>query len=244
MKNKVTLYIATHNKTGLKYFGKTTKYFTKQDLQSKYHGSGTYWKSHLKKHGDDVTMEIYGIYSLDENAEDYVLPIALKFSGENNIVEDYDNWANINPENGLDGGDNSKYIDYTNISIKLKGRKHSEITKLKQSLNKIGEKNPFYGSVHSEESKSKISLKNKGANNGMFGKKHNDETKDKMKEKRKLQIPPSLGKIWTEEEKKKLMKPKGPQVKLTCPYCNKEGGASNMKRYHFENCKIKSLLEI
>jgi len=57
MENKVTLYIAAH-RTGLKYFGKTERYFTQEDLQKYYHGSGIGWK----KHGDDVTMEIYGIY--------------------------------------------------------------------------------------------------------------------------------------------------------------------------------------
>ena len=98
MKNKVTLYIATHNKTRLKYFGKTTRYFTEEDLQKNYHGSGTYWKKHLKKHGNDVTMEIYGIYNLDKVEEK-----ALTFSEENNIVESL-NWANLKPENGLEGG--------------------------------------------------------------------------------------------------------------------------------------------
>jgi len=103
MKNKVTLYIAEHNVTGLKYFGKTRLYFTEEDLQKNYHGSGVYWKNHLKKHGDNVTMKIYGIYSLDENSDNYVKPIALKFSEDNNIVEDYDNWANQTQEDGLDG---------------------------------------------------------------------------------------------------------------------------------------------
>ena len=56
--NKVTLYIVTHNTTGLKYFGKTTRYFTQEDLQENYHGSGSYWKNHLKKHKDDVTIVI------------------------------------------------------------------------------------------------------------------------------------------------------------------------------------------
>lgn len=31
-------------------------------------------------------------------------------------------------------------------------------------------------------------------------------------------------------------KPKGSQ-QLTCPHCQKTGGASNMKSYHFEHCK-------
>lgn len=31
-----------------------------------------------------------------------------------------------------------------------------------------------------------------------------------------------------------------PQKKISCPYCGKIGGAAGMKRYHFENCKLKS----
>jgi len=31
-----------------------------------------------------------------------------------------------------------------------------------------------------------------------------------------------------------------PQRKIVCPYCNKEGGAANMRRYHFNNCKFIS----
>ena len=26
--------------------------------------------------------------------------------------------------------------------------------------------------------------------------------------------------------------------KVTCPHCNKEGGGGNMKRFHFDNCKL------
>lgn len=39
----------------------------------------------------------------------------------------------------------------------------------------------------------------------------------------------------SEETKRKLSKPK---TKLTCPYCNLSGGASQMKRWHFKNCKL------
>lgn len=31
----------------------------------------------------------------------------------------------------------------------------------------------------------------------------------------------------------------GSQKKIECPYCNKIGGQSIMKRHHFENCKLK-----
>ena len=53
MSTIIYLYIKTHNKTGLKYLGKTTK----KD-QHKYKGSGKYWLKHIRKHGYDVTTEI------------------------------------------------------------------------------------------------------------------------------------------------------------------------------------------
>ena len=37
--------------------------------------------------------------------------------------------------------------------------------------------------------------------------------------------------LWISETKKRN--------KLTCPHCGKVGGVSNMRRYHFDNCKHK-----
>ena len=129
MENKVTLYIATHNITGKKYFGKTVRWFTEEDLQKNYHGSGFDWCNHIKEFGDDVTMKIYQICSLNDSDEDYVVPIALGFSYDNNIFNSL-YWMNMIPENGLDG--------YP------QGTKVSEETKRKQSLikqNKVIVKN-------------------------------------------------------------------------------------------------------
>jgi hypothetical protein len=88
------LYIKQHSITRLKYFGKTTR------NPYKYSGSGKYWLSHIKKHGKEhiVTLWVSGPYH-DKSIVDY----ALRFSEENNIVESSD-WANLKPENGLDGG--------------------------------------------------------------------------------------------------------------------------------------------
>lgn len=96
--NKVSLYIATHNTTGLKYFGMTRRYFTELDLQENYFGSGTYWKQHLEEHGKDVTMEIFDIC---DNLT--VADTAISFSTNHNIIESY-KWANLCIEDGLDGG--------------------------------------------------------------------------------------------------------------------------------------------
>jgi len=87
------LYIKTHNKTGLKYFGKTTNNpFT-------YYGSGKHWLAHLKKHGYDITTEILGYYIDKDECQN----AALEFSNVNDIVQSK-KWANIILENGLDGG--------------------------------------------------------------------------------------------------------------------------------------------
>jgi 5-methylcytosine-specific restriction endonuclease McrA len=34
-----------------------------------------------------------------------------------------------------------------------------------------------------------------------------------------------------------------PMLKIICPRCNKEGGISQMKRYHLDNCKFIFMLE-
>jgi len=94
----IFLYIKTHNKTGLKYFGKTTS----KDPY-KYQGSGKWWKRHIEKHGYDVTTEIVGVFTDEEECRQK----ALEFSLENDIVSSNE-WANLKLET-LDGG-----FDYIN----------------------------------------------------------------------------------------------------------------------------------
>jgi len=46
----------------------------------------------------------------------------------------------------------------------------------------------------------------------------------------------------SDERKRKMSIIKSkPQRKTTCPHCGKSGGASNMTRWHFDNCKSKDL---
>ena len=92
------LYIKTHNTTGLKYFGKTTS------NRQRYRGSGKYWISHIKKHGYDVTTEIVGYFTDEISCMLY----ALEFSYMNDIVNSAE-WANYQPESGIDGGDTISY---------------------------------------------------------------------------------------------------------------------------------------
>ncbi|PTR04968.1 group I intron endonuclease [Nitrosomonas nitrosa] len=129
------------------------------------------------------------------------------------------------------------------------GKKLSEETKKKLSLARrgkyAGENHPRYGKKLSEQTKKKISETNKGKyaveNHPRYGKKHSEETKRKMSLANKGENHPNYGKKHSEETKRKLsLARRGiPDRIITCPHCNKTGGVSNMKRYHFDNCKFK-----
>jgi len=92
-----------------------------------------------------------------------------------------------------------------------------------------------------------------------LGKKHSKETIQKIKDARKQQVVG--GWKWSEESKKRRsdalkgtvrsfesnqktsnsMKGVG-KPKLSCPHCGVEGGAPQMKQWHFDNCKKRKLL--
>lgn len=111
----IHLYIKEHNKTGLKYFGKTTR------DPFKYQGSGKYWRRHIKKHGYDVTTKLIGSFEDEQLAEDF----AISFSIENNIIDNPE-WANLILENSKDGAPKGRFVSVDTkkkISSSLIGRK-------------------------------------------------------------------------------------------------------------------------
>lgn len=90
----IYLYVKQHSITKLKYFGKTMK----RD-PFKYLGSGTRWLNHINKHGKSnvTTLDVWGF-----DDQDLCTAFALKFSEDNDIVNSPE-WANLRPENGIDG---------------------------------------------------------------------------------------------------------------------------------------------
>jgi hypothetical protein len=154
------LYVKTHNKTGLKYFGKTTK-----SNPNSYWGSGKHWLRHLKKHGNDVTTEIIGFFT---NREECV-KVAIEFSESNRIVESKE-WSNMRPENGLDGGA-TRYGP------------HSEVTK-----QKIGDSQR--GKILSDDTKRLLKeARSKQVNVRQKGEwSQTESAKQKIREKRAKQI--------------------------------------------------------
>jgi hypothetical protein len=63
---------------------------------------------------------------------------------------------------------------------------------------------------------------------------------NKSDDHRKSLSSAKTGKKTTIETKRRqsIVKKGKPKPKISCPYCQKTGGAPQMKRYHFDNCKI------
>lgn len=87
------LYIKQHKITGKLYFGKTSK------NPETYKGSGIHWKSHLKKHGNEVETLWYCLYNTKESIKE----AAISFSKLWDIVES-DGWLNLIEEDGIGNG--------------------------------------------------------------------------------------------------------------------------------------------
>jgi hypothetical protein len=107
------------------------------------------------------------------------------------------------------------------------------------------------GRIFSEESKDKMRKPRSeeakaNMSKGQIGKKLSKEHKTKLS-------AAAIGKKQSEERIKKVSealigikhseernaKKKKPQEIVECPHCSKEGGNRGMKRYHFDNCKLK-----
>jgi hypothetical protein len=193
------LYIKQHNITELKYFGKTTR-----KSPFGYKGSGSYWKNHLRVHGNDLSTTWCQLFESREELIEY----ATKFSIENNIVESTD-WANLAIENGIDGAFTGQVPWNKGKSASLEHRKNqgdaqrgkkkipvSEERKKKQSETMKGRP----GRIPSEEEitrrvqtrkenyerKKAQGISYAGPNNGFYGKKMSPESIAKREETKRL----------------------------------------------------------
>lgn len=215
----IYLYVKTHNKTGLKYLGKTTA----KDPH-KYPGSGVYWTRHLAIHGINYTTEIIKeCHSIEE-----LKKWGLYYSNLWNVVESKE-WANLKEEVG-DGGRQSIEVR-KRISEASKGRipwnKGKQIWSVKERK-RIGEQNKLRG-PQSKETIAKRVAKNTGkkrtkdqrqkAANAQKGRKLSDDHKFKLQvarqkgvaegriipwnKGRKINMPSSTANYW------KIISPNG-----------------------------------
>ena len=79
--NTTFIYIKTHNRTGLKYFGKTIN----KDVE-KYHGSGKHWKNHIKKHGYNCRTKVIGKFTNIDMCRDFCLYYSKAFNNSMYVI--------------------------------------------------------------------------------------------------------------------------------------------------------------
>ena len=142
------LYIKTHNKTGLKYLGKTTS-----SNPHTYPGSGTKWRRHLDKHGYDYTTEILKECQTKEEVKEW----GLYYSNLWNVVDD-NSWANLKPELGDGGG--STLMSRKNRKLLSDRMKANNPTSRKEVREKISQNKQ--GHIVSEETREKLRQCNLG----------------------------------------------------------------------------------
>lgn len=154
----VTLYIKKHRKTGLMYFGRTTR----RNVHT-YKGSGVYWLDHLRTHGRDVEHVWDCVFENKEEMQDF----ALLFSDFFNIVHEKNadgnkTWANLVPEDGTAGVGpvgHKRSAEYWEKWSQIRtGHEVTEESRALMRLRKLGSK-------ASETTRKKMSSQREGENN-------------------------------------------------------------------------------
>lgn len=283
----IYLYVKTHQKTGLKYLGITSK----EDVH-KYSGSGKYWKSHLNKHGYYYDTLILKVCQTTEEVKGW----GIYYSELWDIVEALNSngnkvWANLKPETG-EGAPAGKYHHMKNPDIhsravltrKERGnynRNQKAIDKgLQTKVERFGtlnmstlegiekgkatkQRNGTTGNNLSRDAISRgIETRRKNGKhfnspaaiakclntkqqNGTGAK--SPEVIRKALETRKkngtlnTSTPESIAARVATRKLSILAGTDGVVLKVCCPHCNKVGGQSIMKRWHFDNCTHRRL---
>jgi hypothetical protein len=201
------LMIKQHSITGLKYFHKTTKL----NKINTYSGSGKYWLRHLEKHGNSwVNLWVSEVFYDADLCQEF----ALLFS-ELHEIDVSPDWANLIPENGINGGDNPA------------SRTREVIDRRVASFKKTVSENPW---KHSDSFKERRALDMKTYWDSEKGNKRKEELyKNSVNEFKDFFIGPPKPRGWIINNK----------ANHTCRFCGKVGDLRNMKRWHGDNCRNK-----
>lgn len=192
-----------------------------EKINNAYHGSvksrkyRDLWKNFIKENPDNITTHILSYHETRKEA----LEAEAQLQRAYNVVK-HTSFVNqsIACQNGFFGIANSGADNPTF------GRKHTDKTKVKMSIAKLGKTPWNKNNTTPDEVKEKISNSKKGTepwNKGIDLPPHSEVTKAKMSASHK-------GK---------------PKPIIICPHCNKSGGGQAlMNRWHFDNCKFKEEL--
>lgn len=218
------IYKTTNLVNGKIYIGKS-----QNDFNEGYIGSGSILKKAIKKYGRsnfnvELIEECYTLEDLDYKEIFWI---------EKYNSTDPKLGYNIT-KGGTGGNTYENNPNYLNIIEKLKKRRHTEETKRKISENNWQAKNKGArsGSKWSEDQRKKMEKVWEEKGGPMKDREHSEETKLKISKSKE-------GTKLSEETKNKMRGKRKKMTKTICPYCKKEGGISQMKQWHFENCKLK-----
>ena len=103
-------------------------------------------------------------------------------------------------------------ISFAEARLEVSRLPKTDQWKKQQSERVSGKGNPNWG--------------NFGEKNHFYGKKHTEKSLEKMRGPR--------------ADTSKMKFRENNSTKITCPHCGKEGQLTNMKRWHFDNCKHQS----
>jgi hypothetical protein len=233
------LYIKQHSVTGLKYFGKTTK-----SNPYKYLGSGKHWLRHIKKHGIQFVETIW--LSEPYTNKELLTEFALFISEEYNIVESKE-WANLIPENGINGGDNpasktkasiekrtlktAKQFSFLKEGMLITGTNLNQFCKL-HNLNQAAMQGVLSGRLYKH--------KNYTSSDTKHIKYWEEESPKRKKECGRKQSEASKGKPKSESHKQNMKCHNNNKIQVECPHCNKVGQLATMKGNHIPYCNLNT----
>ena len=126
-----------------------------------------------------------------------------------------------------------QYNRYQERSHRINSYTYEHLKKKAAKLLSYQASKRFSGIPKTPEHKEKIRKALKGRSNSHLGKKKKPEHVEKIVTNRK-----NNGKEWhSQETKNKISESAKSITPITCPYCGKTGSPSNMKRWHFNNCR-------
>jgi hypothetical protein len=226
------LYVKKHSVTGLRYFGKSIR----EDIET-YKGSGKRWSRHLKKHNKvHVITEWISDWFYDKEE---LKSFALSFSEIFDIVAS-DDWANLIPENGLDGGSMGTEAVKKMLETMNNPEWKDTIGKNQAKKNSHTKNDPEWKATTGKESLKKRTktINDPGWIEAIGKEAREKQTKSQIKTKNDPNWKATVGK----DQGKKISNTKGSSEwkKLnskTCKYCNKIVSNHLYKRWHDNNCK-------
>ena len=228
----IYLYKKTHNKTGLKYLGKTT-----QD-PIKYKGSGDLWKPHIRKHGYDVTTEILKECQTNEELKHW----GLYYSELWNIVEEQDaagkkTWANLIPESG-------EGIEHTEETIKkavATRKENGSYDRTPEHTANLLESRRKNGTVNNQTPERVAKQLETRKRNGTLNPNTPKSNKKRWDTRRQNGTDKRTDDSIQKQKDTRIARniPNPNTIQVTCIHCGKTIGKPNFGKYHGDRCKRK-----